>query len=108
MAAWLSDCLGERIFSRYGFRDVLEQRMVDIIQPDLSHCGGITEVFKVAAMAEAYDVAIAPHCPLGPCTLAASLHLDFVSYNAFIQEQSMAFTIMWAMMCSTIWSIRAR
>nr|WP_321461306.1 galactonate dehydratase [uncultured Cohaesibacter sp.] len=80
---------GERIFSRYGFRDVLEQRMVDIIQPDLSHCGGITEVFKVAAMAEAYDVAIAPHCPLGPCTLAASLHLDFVSYNAFIQEQSM-------------------
>ena len=80
---------GERLHTRFAFRDILEQRMVDILQPDISHCGGLTEARKIAAMAEAYDVAIAPHCPLGPLTLAASLHLDFVAHNAFIQEQSM-------------------
>ncbi|OKL45810.1 galactonate dehydratase [Pseudovibrio exalbescens] len=80
---------GERMFSRYDFREVLERGYVDILQPDLSHCGGITEGRKIATMAEAYDVAIAPHCPLGPISLAASLAVDFVSHNAFIQEQSM-------------------
>jgi len=80
---------GERLYTRYQFRDVLESRMVDIVQPDISHCGGLTEARKIATMAEAYDVALAPHCPLGPLTLAASLHLDFLSHNAFIQEQSM-------------------
>jgi galactonate dehydratase len=80
---------GERLFSRYAFRELLEARMVDIIQPDISHCGGITEARKIAVLAETYDVAVAPHCPLGPLALAASLHLDFVSHNAFIQEQSM-------------------
>ena len=67
----------------------LEEGGVDIIQPDLSHAGGITEVRKIAAMAEAYDVALAPHCPLGPIALAACLQVDACSYNAFIQEQSM-------------------
>jgi len=62
---------------------------VDIIQPDLSHAGGIWEVRKIAAMAEAFDVAVAPHCPLGPIALAASLQLDFCTPNAFIQEQSL-------------------
>ncbi|MCB1755291.1 MAG: galactonate dehydratase [Gammaproteobacteria bacterium] len=80
---------GERLFTRYAFRDLLEARMVDIIQPDISHCGGLSEARKIATMAEAYDVALAPHCPLGPLTLAASLQLDFLSHNAFIQEQSM-------------------
>ena len=80
---------GERLHSRFEFRDLLEARTVDIIQPDISHCGGLTEARKIAVMAEAYDVALAPHCPLGPLTLAASLHLDFLSHNAFIQEQSM-------------------
>ena len=80
---------GERLHTRFAFREILEARMVDIIQPDISHCGGITEIVKIAAMAEAYDVAVAPHCPLGPLTLAASLQLDFVAHNAFIQEQSM-------------------
>ncbi len=60
---------------------------MDIIQPDPSHAGGITECRKIAAMAEAYDVAIALHCPLGPIALAACLQLDAVCYNAFIQEQ---------------------
>lgn len=80
---------GERLFSRYDFRRLLEEGGVDIIQPDLSHAGGITEVRKIAAMAEAYDVALAPHCPLGPIALAACLQVDAGSYNAFIQEQSM-------------------
>ena len=80
---------GERLFSRYDFKRLLEAGGVDIIQPDLSHAGGITEVRKIAAMAEAYDVALAPHCPLGPIALAACLQVDACSYNAFIQEQSM-------------------
>ena len=79
---------GERLFSRYDFQRLLQIGGVDIIQPDLSHAGGITEVKKIAAMAEAYDVALAPHCPLGPIALAACLNVDATSYNAVIQEQS--------------------
>jgi galactonate dehydratase len=62
---------------------------VDIIQPDPSHAGGITETCKIAAMAEAYDVALALHCPLGPIALAANLQIDALCHNAFIQEQSL-------------------
>ena len=80
---------GERMYSRWDFKPLLEAGYADILQPDLSHAGGITEVFKIAAMAEAYDVAIAPHCPLGPIALAACLQIDAVAYNAFIQEQSL-------------------
>ncbi len=80
---------GERLFSKYDFKRLLQNGGVDIIQPDLSHAGGISEVLKIAAMAEAYDVALAPHCPLGPIALASCLNVDAVSYNAVIQEQSM-------------------
>ena len=80
---------GERMFSRFDFERVLEAGGVSILQPDLSHAGGITECLKIAGMAEAYDVALAPHCPLGPIALAACLHVDFVSWNATLQEQSM-------------------
>ena len=80
---------GERLFSKYDFKRLLSVGGVDIIQPDLSHAGGITEVQKIAAMAEAYDVALAPHCPLGPIALSSCLQVDAISYNAFIQEQSM-------------------
>lgn len=80
---------GERLFSRWDFKRLLEGGYVDIVQPDLSHAGGITEVKKIAAMAEAYDVALAPHCPLGPIALACCLQVDATCYNAFIQEQSM-------------------
>lgn len=80
---------GERLFSKYDFKRLLTCGGVDIIQPDLSHAGGITEVKKIAAMAESYDVALAPHCPLGPIALAACLNVDATSYNAVIQEQSM-------------------
>lgn len=80
---------GERMFSRWDFKEILEAGYVDILQPDLSHAGGISECKKIAAMAEAYDVAIAPHCPLGPIALASCLQLDFCTPNAFIQEQSL-------------------
>jgi galactonate dehydratase len=81
--------LGERLYSRWDFKRVLADGYVDVIQPDPSHAGGITETRKIAAMAEAYDVALALHCPLGPIALAANLQLDAVCYNAFIQEQSL-------------------
>ena len=80
---------GERMYTRWGFKELLQRGYADIIQPDLSHAGGIWETRKIAAMAEAYDVAVAPHCPLGPIALAASLQLDFCTPNAFIQEQSL-------------------
>lgn len=80
---------GERLFTKYDFKRLLRTGGVDIIQPDLSHAGGLTEVRKIAAMAEACDVALAPHCPLGPIALAACLNIDAVCYNAVIQEQSM-------------------
>ncbi len=80
---------GERMFSRWDFKSILEQGVVDVIQPDPSHAGGITEVTKIASMAEAYDVAVAPHCPLGPIALASALQIDAVSQTAFIQESSL-------------------
>lgn len=80
---------GERMFSRWDFKTLLADGYVDIIQPDLSHAGGISECKKIAAMAEAYDVAVAPHCPLGPIALAACVQLDACTPNVFIQEQSL-------------------
>lgn len=80
---------GERMFSRFEFKRVLAEGGIAILQPDLSHAGGITECHKIAAMAEAHDVAFAPHCPLGPVALAACLQVDFTAYNAVLQEQSM-------------------
>ena len=80
---------GERMYSRFEFKRVFDAGGLAIVQPDLSHAGGITECYKIGAMAEAYDIALAPHCPLGPVALAACLAIDFVSYNAVLQEQSM-------------------
>jgi galactonate dehydratase len=78
---------GERLYSRWDFRDVLPTGIA-VAQPDVSHAGGISEVRRIAAMAEAYDVSMALHCPLGPIALAASLQLAFVLPNLLIQEQS--------------------
>ena len=80
---------GERMFSRWQFKNLLMDGYADIIQPDLSHAGGITECKKIFSMAEAFDVAVAPHCPLGPIALAACLQVDATCHNAFIQEQSL-------------------
>jgi galactonate dehydratase len=78
---------GERLYSRRDFRDLLGCGLA-VAQPDISHAGGISEVRRIAAMAEAYDVTMAPHCPLGPIALAASLQLAFATPNFLIQEQS--------------------
>jgi galactonate dehydratase len=80
--------LGERLFDRWDFKPVLEARAADILQPDLSHAGGISEVRRIAAMAEAYDVAVAPHCPLGPLALASCLQLAACTPNIVLQEMS--------------------
>lgn len=80
---------GERMYSRWDFKQSFQNGWVDIIQPDLSHAGGISEVKRIATMAEAYDVALAPHCPLGAISLASALQVDFSSINAVIQETSL-------------------
>lgn len=79
---------GERLYSRWDFRDVLGSGIA-VAQPDVSHAGGISEVRRIAAMAEAYGVSLAPHCPLGPIALAACLQVDFATPNFLIQEQSL-------------------
>ena len=81
--------LGERLYSRWDFKPFLERGAVDIIQPDLSHAGGLSECRRIAAMAETYDVAVAPHCPLGPLALAACLQLAGCSPNVALQEMSL-------------------
>lgn len=81
--------LGERLHSRWEVRPFLEAGCVDILQPDVAHVGGISEMKRIASMCEAYDVALAPHCPLGPIALAACVQVDAVSANFAIQEMSL-------------------
>jgi galactonate dehydratase len=78
---------GERLYSRQEFLPVL-QAGVAVAQPDLSHAGGITEVRKIASLADIFDAQLAPHCPLGPIALAACLQVGFATPNFLIQEQS--------------------
>ena len=80
--------LGERLYSRWDFKPFFERGIVDIIQPDLSHAGGISECRRIAAMAETYDVAVAPHCPLGPLAFAACLQIAATTPNFVLQEMS--------------------
>jgi galactonate dehydratase len=78
---------GERVFTKWGFREILEKKAAVILQPDLSHAGGITETRLIAGMAEAYYASIAPHNPLGPISLAAGIHLAASIPNFLCQEQ---------------------
>ena len=78
---------GERIFTKWGFREILEKRAATILQPDLCHAGGIFECRLIAGMAEAYYAAIAPHNPLGPISLAAGIQLAASIPNFLCQEQ---------------------
>ncbi|MFC4529397.1 galactonate dehydratase [Sphaerisporangium dianthi] len=78
---------GERLYSRWDFREALEAG-VAVVQPDLSHAGGISETRRIAALAEVWDAKLAPHCPLGPLALAASLQVAFATPNFLIQEHS--------------------
>lgn len=77
---------GERLFSRGEYKDLLRSGIA-VAQPDVSHAGGISEMRRIAAMAETYDVSMAPHCAIGPIALAASLQIDFATPNFLIQEQ---------------------
>lgn len=77
---------GERLYGKWSFFDLLSRRLADVIQPDLSHAGGISECRTIAAMAESRHATIAPHCPLGPVALAACLQLDATIPNFLIQE----------------------
>ena len=78
---------GERVFTKWGFREVLEKRAATVLQPDLCHAGGITEVRLIAGMAEAYYASVAPHNPLGPISLAAGVQLSASIPNFLCQEQ---------------------
>ncbi len=78
---------GERIFTKWGFRELLEKKAASILQPDLCHAGGITEGRIIAGMAEAYYIPIAPHNPMGPISLAAGLNLAASIPNFLVQEQ---------------------
>lgn len=78
---------GERLYTRWDVKPFLED--VDVLQPDIAHAGGISETKRIAQMAEAYDVAIAPHCPLGPVAFAASLHVALSTPNFAILEMSL-------------------
>jgi len=80
--------LGERLYSRWDFKRFFADASVDVIQPDIAHCGGISELRRIAAMAETFDVAVAPHCPLGPIALAACLQIGVCTPNHQIQEMS--------------------
>ena len=77
---------GERLFTKWGFRDLIERQVADVYQPDVCHAGGISELVRIASMADAYYAAIAPHNPLGPLALAASLQVDAVVGNFLTQE----------------------
>ena len=78
---------GERLLTRWGFREVLEKHAAAYIQPDTSHVGGISELVKVANMAEVYYVHIMPHCAIGPVAFSASLQVDAAVPNFLVQEQ---------------------
>lgn len=80
---------GERLVSRWQYKNILRQGTIDVIQPDVALVGGILETRKIVAMAEAFDMAAAPHAPYGPVALAATLQVDACSPNVFIQEQSL-------------------
>jgi len=77
---------GERLYTRWGVRELIEKELVSVVQPDLCHCGGIYEGRKIAAMAEAHWIAAAPHNPYGPVAAAACAQLDFCLPNFAIQE----------------------
>ncbi len=77
---------GERLVGRHQFRPIFEQRACHVIQPDLCHCGGLFEAKKIAAMAETYQMGVAPHNPLGPIANAVALHFALSTPNFLIQE----------------------
>jgi galactonate dehydratase len=86
---------GERCHSRYGFRELIERRAADILQPDVTHCGGLSETRKIASMAETCYIVMAPHNSSGPGCVAASVHLAACTPNFKIQETFEDFSASW-------------
>ncbi|WP_254546906.1 galactonate dehydratase [Halomarina pelagica] len=80
---------GERLYSRYDFKRLLLDGGVSVVQPDVTHAGGITEMKKILSLAESFDAVAVPHCPLSPVAFAASLQVDFCTHNAVLQEQDL-------------------
>jgi galactonate dehydratase len=80
--------MGERLYSRWDFKSALDAGIA-VMQPDPSHAGGISELRRIAALGEIYGAGLAPHCPLGPISLAAALQVAFATPNFLIQEQSL-------------------
>lgn len=81
--------LGERLYSRWDFKPFFESGAIDVAQPDLSHAGGLSECRRIATTAEAYDIAIAPHSPIGPIALAACMQLAVAIPNFALQEMAL-------------------
>ncbi|GIQ64529.1 hypothetical protein PACILC2_30970 [Paenibacillus cisolokensis] len=77
---------GERLFTRFEYREVVENQLIDFAQPAICHCGGITEIRKIASMVEPYHIKLAPHNPNGPVATAASLHVSAATQNFAIPE----------------------
>ncbi|MBN4064250.1 mandelate racemase/muconate lactonizing enzyme family protein [Dehalococcoides mccartyi] len=82
---------GEQLYNRWEFRPLLETNTIQMIQPDICHCGGFSEIRKIASMAETYYVPLAPHNSNGPLSTLASLHLDMSIPNVFMQEIFVSF-----------------
>ena len=85
---------GERLYTRWGVRELIENEWISVVQPDVCHCGGIMEAKKIAALAETHYIACAPHNPYGPVATASSLHLDTCIANFLIQEYAL-FDVPW-------------
>jgi galactonate dehydratase len=83
---------GERLYSRWDFKEILVDGAVDVVQPDVSHAGGISEVVKIANMAEAHGVTVSPNCHHGPIALAASLQVGASIPNLLVQENELDIT----------------
>ena len=79
---------GERLLNRWGYRDIIERQLVDVIQPDICHCGGISEMRRIGALAEMYCIQAAPHNPKGPVATAASIHVCAATPNFLILEHA--------------------
>ncbi len=79
---------GERKLNRWGFKEIIERQLVDVVQPDICHCGGVSEMMRIAAMAEMYDIRVAPHNPKGPVATAASVNVAATIPNFLILEHT--------------------
>jgi galactonate dehydratase len=79
---------GERLFTKYGFADICSRHLVDYVQPDVCHAGGISELKKIGTLAETYRIAMAPHNPQSQVSTLASLHVDATTPSSAIQEST--------------------